>query len=59
MKSTKIIIITACAIVAVVGAITAIIVYRNEIANLISDFTAKVEGKIKKRKGDFADFEDV
>jgi hypothetical protein len=59
MKGYRIIVVTACAIVAVAAAITAIVIFRNEIAEFISELTGKIEGKIAKRKGDYDDFDDV
>ena len=56
MKGTKILIIAVGAFVAVAGAIVAIYVFRNEIAYFYADIKAKIEDKLMKREGDFADF---
>ena len=56
MKSTKILLVAVGAFVAVAGAVVAIYVFRNEIAYFYADIKAKVEDKLAKRNGDFADF---
>ena len=56
MKGTKLLLIAVGAFVAVAGAIVAIYVFRNEIAYFYADIKAKVEEKLAKGNGDFADF---
>ena len=60
MKGYKLVLCALCAFVTVVAAITAIIVFRNEIA----DFFVVVKDKIDDKKwfgknGEFADYADV
>ena len=56
MKGSKILVIAIGGFVAVAGAIVAIYVFRNEIAYFFADIKAKVEEKLAKGNGDFADF---
>ena len=56
MKGTKLLLIAVGAFVAVAGAIVAIYVFRNEIAYFFADIKAKIEEKLAKANGDFADF---
>ena len=56
MKGSKILIIAIGGFVAVAGAIVAVYVFRNEIAYFYADIKAKIEDKLIKRNGDFADY---
>ena len=56
MKGTKLLLIAVGAFVAVAGAVVAIYVFRNEIAYFFADIKAKIEEKLAKANGDFADF---
>jgi len=60
MKCSKIILYAVCTFVAVVAVITAIVIFRNEIACVLSDIKEKIdEKKLFSRNGEFADYADV
>ena len=62
MKSHKLILCAACAIITVIAAVTAIVIFRNEIAELFLELKDKVEkvgGKILRRNGEYDDYADV
>ena len=56
MKGTKLLLIAAGAFVAVAGAVVAIYVFRNEIAYFFADIKTKIDDKLAKGTGEFADF---
>ena len=56
MKERKLLIIAVGSFVAVAAACVAIYVFRNEIAYFYADIKAKIEDKLAKRKGEFADY---
>ena len=59
MKETKIILYALCAFVTVVAAVTAIILFRNEIAYFLSDMKDKFDEKRFRRNGEYDDFADI
>ena len=60
MKGSKLILCAVCAFVTVAAAITAIIIFRNEIVCLITEIKDRVEEvKLFRRGGEFDDFADV
>ena len=60
MKCGKFLFFAVCAFVTVAAAVTAIIIFRNEIAYILSDIKDKVdEKKLFHRKGEYADYADV
>ena len=59
MKGTKFLIIAVGAFVAVAGAVVALYVFRNEIAYFFADIKEKIEEKLIKNGGEFADYADV
>ena len=60
MKGYKLILCALCAFVTVVAAVTAVIVFRNEIADFFVEVKDKFEDKKWFRKdGEFADYADV
>ena len=56
MKGTKIWIIAIGAFIAVAAVVVAIYIFRNEIAYFFADIKSKVEEKLLKRNGEFADY---
>jgi len=59
MKGTKLVLCAVCAFVTVVAAITAIVIFRNEIAYFFVDIKEKIDEKRFRRNGEFADYEDL
>ena len=60
MKKPGIFLFALCAFLTVVAAVTAIIIFRNEIVLILSDIKDKVEEKgLFRRNGEFADYADV
>ena len=59
MKGTKLVLTAVCAFVTVVAAITAIVVFRNEIAYFFADIKDKIDEKRVRRNGEYADYADM
>ena len=59
MQGTKLLLCAICAFVTVVAAITAIVIFRNEIAYFFMDIKDKIEEKRFRRNGEFADYADM
>ena len=59
MKGTKLVLCALCAFVTVVAAITAIIIFRNEIAYFLADIKDKIDEKRLRRNGEYADYADI
>ena len=60
MKGSKIILSTICVLVTIAAAITAILIFRNEIAFFLAEAKEKIdEKKWFKRNGEYADYADV
>ena len=56
MKGSKLLFVAVGAFVAVAGVVVAIYVFRNEIAYFYADIKTKIEEKLLKRNGDYAEF---
>ena len=59
MKGNKLLLCAICAFITVAAAITAIIVFRNEIADLFVEIKDKVDIKKIRRNGEYADYADM
>ena len=59
MKGHKLILCVVCACVAIAAAVTAIIIFRNEIAELFVDLKSKIDEKKLQHNGEFADYADI
>jgi len=59
MKGNKIIVYAICGFVTVAAAITAIYLFRNEIADFFVDIKARIDEKRLHVGGEYADYEDV
>ena len=57
--SRKFWIIAICSFVAVAAAVSAIYIFRNEIADFFVDIKEKIDFKKLRRKDDFEDFADM
>ena len=59
MKGNKLLLYAVGAFVAVAAAVTAILIFRNEIAEILADVKDKIDFKRFQRNGEFADYADV
>ena len=59
MNGNKLILCAVCAFVTVIAAITAIVIFRNEIAEFFADVKDKVDIKRFRRNGEYADYADM
>ena len=59
MKSSKLLLCAVCAFVTVVAAVTAIIIFRNEIAEFFVDVKDRIDINRFRRNGEFADYADM
>ena len=59
MKGNKLLLCAICAFVTVVAAITAIIIFRNEIAEFFVDVKEKIDISKLRRNGEYADYADM
>ena len=59
MKEHKLILYAICVIVTVAAAVTAIIIFRNEIAEFFMDVKSKIDEKKLQHNGEFADYADI
>ena len=59
MKQNKLLLCAICAFVTVAAAVTAIIIFRNEIADLFVEIKEKVDIKKFRRNGEYADYADM
>ena len=59
MKGTKLILCAVCAFLTVVAAITAIVMFRNEIADFFADVLGRIEDNRYRNSGEFADYADL
>ena len=59
MKGYKLILCAVCAFVTVVAAVTAIVIFRNEIIEFFADIKEKVDFKKLRRNGEYADYADM
>ena len=59
MRGNKLLLCAICAFITVAAAITAVIVFRNEIADLFVDIKDKIDIKKFRRNGEYADYADM
>ena len=59
MKCNKMLICAVCTIIAVGAAVTAIVLFRNEIADFVVEIMDKVDIKRFRRNKEYADFADM
>ena len=59
MKGHKILVYAVCGFVAVAAAITAIYIFRNEIADFFVDIKSRIDEKRLQHNGEFADYADI
>ena len=59
MKGNKFLVYAICGFVTVAAAVTAIYLFRNEIADFFVDIKARIDEKRLHRDGEYADYEDV
>ena len=59
MKCNKLMLCAICAFVTVVAAVTAIIIFRNEIAEFFVDVKDRIDINRFRRNGEFADYADM
>ena len=59
MKGKKVLIYAICAFVTVAAAVTAVFIFKDEIAELVADIKEKIDFKRFRREGEFADYADV
>ena len=59
MRGHKLILCAICVFVTVAAAVTAIIIFRNEIAEFFMDVKTKIDVKKLKHNGEFADYADI
>ena len=59
MKGYKLVLCVVCAAATIVAAITAIVIFRNEIACYCADLKEKLNAKVLKRNGEYADYADI
>jgi len=58
MNGKKLLLCAICALVTIIAAITAIIIFRNEIAYFFVDMKDKIDEKKCCRDGEYADYAD-
>ena len=59
MNGNKVLLFAVCGFLAVAAAITAIYLFRNEIADFFVDIKARIDEKMMRREGEYAVYEDV
>ena len=59
MKGLKLVITITCVVVAIAAAVTAIVIYRNQIAEFFVDMKSKIDEKKLQSNGEFADYADL
>ena len=59
MNGNKILVFAICGFVTVVAALSAIYLFRNEIADFFVDIRARIDEKMMRREGEYADYEDA
>ena len=59
MKGSKILVYAICAIVTVAAVVTAIVIFRNQIADFFVEIKDKIDIKKLRRNGEFADYADM
>ena len=59
MKSHKMILCAVCAVVTIAAVVTAIIIFRKEIAELFVEIKSKFNEKKLQHNGEYADYADI
>ena len=59
MNGNKLLLCAICAFVTVVAAVTAIIIFRNEIAEFFVDVKERIDISKLRRNGEYADYADM
>ena len=59
MKCNKLLLCAVCAFVTVIAAITAIVIFRNEIAEFFVDVKERIDLNRFRRNGEYADYADM
>ena len=59
MKGYKLILCAVCAFVTVVAAVTAVVIFRNEITEFFADLKGKIDIKKFRHNGEYADYADM
>jgi len=59
MKGNKLLLYAICGFVMIAAAVTAIYIFRNEIADFFVDIKARIEEKKLRRNGEYADYADI
>lgn len=59
MKGFKLILSVVCAIIAIAAAVTAIVIFRQQIAEFFTEVKIKVDTKKLKKNGEFDDYADI
>jgi len=59
MKGHKLIVYAICVFITVTAAITAIAIFRNEIAEFFVDIKSKIDEKKQQSAGEYADYADI
>jgi len=59
MKGIKLIVCIGCALVAAAAAITAVIIFKDEIIEYCTELKDKIGGKFARHNGEFSDYADM
>ena len=59
MRESKLLLCAACAFVTVVAAVTAIVIFRNEIAEFFVDIKERIDIQKFRRNGEYADYAEM
>ena len=59
MKNTRLVVCIVCTIVAIAAAVTALVIFRNEIIYFFSDLKDKLDEKKLHLNGEYEDYADV
>ena len=59
MKGHKLILCAICVFITIAAAVTAIIIFRNEITGFIVEIKSKIDEKKLQHNGEFADYADI
>ena len=59
MKGYKLVLCIICAAATIIAAVTAVVIFRNEIIDYCADLKAKFDSKVLRRNGEYADYADM
>jgi len=59
MRGNKVLVYAICGFVAVAAAVTAVYIFRNEIADFFVDIKARIDEKRFRHDGEYADYADM